>query len=168
MVAVVVVAVLLVIVQVLSMIAGGIPASEPREEQWPYSIKGVMTPPELQLYRRLLDALPDFCVWPQVQMSAALAPPSGEERVKWLNKIHQKSFDYLICDESGRPMVAIELDDKTHRRSSRRKADATKDRACRDGGLPLLRWNVVPSDIAAEVTKATTRGLAPEGANLPG
>jgi hypothetical protein len=70
------------------------------------------------------------------------------------------SFDLLVCDQDALPLLAIELDDASHRRSDRRRADETKDRASRYAGLPLVRWNVraMPNVEELRATLAERRG----------
>ncbi len=56
------------------------------------------------------------------------------------NRISRKHFDFVLCDPSTtRPLLAIELDDATHRSADAQKRDAVKDAACRAANLPLLR-----------------------------
>ncbi len=61
------------------------------------------------------------------------------------NKISAKHFDFVLCDKSTtRPVLAIELDDPTHRRAEAQKRDGVKDAACHAANLPLLRVPVQP------------------------
>lgn len=109
---------------------------------WPYERKRVLSEPELQLYRVLVEALPGFLVLAQVQVSRALEIGTTIDRISWLNRIDRLSYDFVICTNDGWPCLAVELDDATHLRPSRQKTDAKKDRATRDAKLDLVRWNV--------------------------
>jgi len=62
--------------------------------------------------------------------------------MQWLNRVNQKSADFVVCKKDFSVLVVIELDDSTHTRPSRRKADGDKERAINDAGLPVLRWHV--------------------------
>lgn len=57
------------------------------------------------------------------------------------NRINQKHVDFVLVEpESLRVMLAIELDDATHRRRDRAARDELVDRALESAGVPLLRW----------------------------
>ncbi|MEM6674722.1 MAG: DUF2726 domain-containing protein [Planctomycetota bacterium] len=118
----------------------------------------ILTDPEQVLFRRLVEALPDLSVLAQVQLSQAIRPSLTFERQAALNRINRKSLDYLIVDQATAPVVAIELDDATHRRPDRQKADEVKTRALAAAGIQLLRYHVrsIPThdELAADVERA--------------
>ncbi|MCD8465672.1 DUF2726 domain-containing protein [Xylella taiwanensis] len=113
---------------------------------WPFYPKRVMTDPEQVLYWRLVEALPDRIVLCQVQLSRFLGVRRGHQR-HWFNRINQKSADFVVCAKDSSVLAVIELDDATHVRESRRKADLDKSKAVENAGLLLVRWNVnsIPS-----------------------
>jgi hypothetical protein len=54
--------------------------------------------------------------------------------------VSQKHFDFVICDAgSFVPMLAIELDDKSHLTATAQKSDAVKNQICARAGLPIVR-----------------------------
>jgi hypothetical protein len=56
------------------------------------------------------------------------------------NRIDRKHVDFLICDaKTVRPLLGIELDDKSHERESRQKRDEFVDTVFKVAKLPLLR-----------------------------
>ena len=56
-----------------------------------------------------------------------------------LSRINQKSVDFLLCDyRSLRPLIAIELDDKTHNLPDRQKRDLEVDIIFDSAKFPLL------------------------------
>jgi very-short-patch-repair endonuclease len=122
-------------------------ASRRRKGPWPYFAKNVLSAPEQVLYWRLVEALPGEVVLAQVQLSRFLGIKKGAKRMEWLNRISQKSADFVVCGKDFAVLLVIELDDSTHSRPGRRKADADKDKAIADAGLRLVRWHVkkVPS-----------------------
>lgn len=130
---------------------------------WPYTLHPVLTVPEQALHRRLRAALPDLAVFAQVQVSRVLrVDESRADAVSWRNRVSQLSFDFLVCSPDGDPLLAIELDDSSHDRPSRRKTDQKKDRACRDAGLALVRWRVNAMPDVNRIRKAL-----PETASHP-
>lgn len=109
----------------------------------PYFGKKPLTEPERELYARLREAMPECVVLAQVALSS-LVETKEEGRVRpWFNRISQKSVDFVLCLPQDFTVVAvIELDDRTHQRTDRQKADATKDEALRIAGHPILRFKV--------------------------
>ena len=68
-------------------------------------------------------------------------------------------MDFVLCDnDSVRPLLAIELDDSSHKSDKGQARDAFVDEALRAAGLPLLRipckagYNV--QDLAAQIRNA--------------
>jgi very-short-patch-repair endonuclease len=54
--------------------------------------------------------------------------------------VSQKHFDFVICHaESLVPLLAVELDDKSHLTATAQRSDAVKNAVCASAGLPLLR-----------------------------
>ncbi|ACA12017.1 DUF2726 domain-containing protein [Xylella fastidiosa subsp. multiplex] len=114
--------------------------------EWPFYPKRVMSDPEQVLYWRLIEALPDRIVLCQVQLSRFLGVRRGHQR-HWFNRINQKSADFVVCAKDSSVIAVIELDDATHLRESRKKADFDKSKAIENAGLRLIRWDVsaIPS-----------------------
>lgn len=57
------------------------------------------------------------------------------------NKIDRKHVDFLLCDpKTVRPLVGIELDDKSHQRSDRKIRDEFVEMVFKAAKLPLLRF----------------------------
>ncbi|MBI5957525.1 MAG: DUF2726 domain-containing protein [Chloroflexi bacterium] len=57
----------------------------------------------------------------------------------YTNKIDRKHVDFLVCDVATmRPLVGIELDDKSHQREDRRERDEFVNKVFQAAGLPLI------------------------------
>lgn len=70
----------------------------------------------------------------------------------YTNKIDRKHVDFLLCDTTTmRPLVGIELDDKSHQRQDRQDRDAFVDQVFKAAGLPLLHVPVKRGYVAAEL-----------------
>lgn len=81
---------------------------------------------ELFVKVRLLDAL-----W---------LPPQTEGKQRWRNLVQSKHIDFLLCDSSSLlPLLAVELDDSSHKRADRQDRDALVDKVLGDAGIPVLR-----------------------------
>src|SRR6185437_9717908 len=94
------------------------------------------------LYRRLVHALPGHIVLAQVQLMQALRFKRGARNISVFNQICQLSVDFLVLNPDTSIVTVVELDDATHGRADRQKADARKTHALWSAGIPLLRWHV--------------------------
>jgi len=122
---------------------------------WPLEAKrNVLTERERALYQRLAPALPDHLVLAQVQLLQVLNFQRGGKTYAIFNRISQLSLDFLVLDRDTRPVAAIELDDATHIRPDRRRADANKTHALKSAGIPLIRWNAKNLPGAAAIRAA--------------
>jgi very-short-patch-repair endonuclease len=77
----------------------------------------------------------------KVRMADVLWVPGGtSNRQRHLNRIFAKHLDFVLCHpETSAPVLAIELDDSSHRESRRRERDSFVDAALDAADLPLLR-----------------------------
>lgn len=121
-----------------------------REGTWPYREKQVLTEPEQVLYFRLKEACPELIVLAQVGLSRVIESTKRQE-MKWFGKIAQKSVDFVICKKDASVVVAIELDDASHKRNRRQQADADKEKALNDAGVTLVRWEVSALPTAEQI-----------------
>lgn len=112
------------------------------DQPWPFAQNRPLTSVEQVLYYRLVQALPQYVVLAQVPMSRFLRVRKGRPFREWMNRIGQKSVDYLVCKPDFSIVAAIELDDRSHDRIDRIEADLTKNRALAGAGVPLVRWHV--------------------------
>ena len=80
----------------------------------------------------------------KVRMADVLLIPVGtSDRQRHLNRILAKHLDLVLCHpESSAPILAIELDDSSHREGKRMKRDSFVDAALDAAKLPLLRVSV--------------------------
>jgi hypothetical protein len=143
---------LLVILVVIALLAiwlglkSGIP--------YPYTPKPVMTKSELILYHRLLQALPEYRVLAQVQLSSFLKVGGGKDRMAALNRVLQKSADFVICADDASVRVIVELQDATHERPDRAKSDEFKRKAFKAAGLPFVEFHVKKMPSIEEIRRA--------------
>ncbi len=111
----------------------------------PYVSKNPLTATETDFYHQLIEALPEYIVLAQVQLSSFLkidcSLTSGKHHNKWFNPIAQQSVDYLICTKNFLIVAAIELDDKTHDNDDAIKRDYKKTSNLAAAKVPLIRWH---------------------------
>jgi very-short-patch-repair endonuclease len=123
-------------------------ASKKRGEpsEWPYALRPVLTEREQVLFHRLRKALPEYIVLAQVQLSQVITVKSRvESRQAWLNKIAQKSVDFVVCSHDLSVVAVIELDDGSHDTQAQAKRDRDKDKALKHAGVRIVRTREIPS-----------------------
>jgi Protein of unknown function (DUF2726) len=77
-------------------------------------------------------------VFPKVRVADVLETNSGG--LAGFNRISQKHVDYLLVSlPNFQPIMAIELDGKSHGSEKQQKGDAVKDQAFKSAGVPLVR-----------------------------
>jgi len=155
---------LLLVLAVLAVLAAGLGqrrrGGSGLEQPWPLERKtALLTNSEQRLHQRLVQALPDHLVFPQVQLLQLVRFKRGRWNASIANRISQLSIDFLIVKPDTSIVAAIELDDASHDRDARRAADARKTHALQSARIPLLRWSVAEmpdeSAIAAALEDAT-------------
>ena len=73
-----------------------------------------------------------------------------------LNKIQSKSIDFVITNKKTKVVAAIELDDWTHNKPSRKKRDEIVERILNNAGLPLIRFRVGRDYNFEEINRTVT------------
>jgi len=129
-------------------------------DPFPYRLQEhFLTPAELRFFQVLRAATGDHAVLCAKVGLADLFRVHSDDQSRYRiysNKIDRKHVDFVLCDPATmRPLVTIELDDKSHRRADRRARDAFVDGVFQAAGLPLLHVPVKASyavtDLAAQV-----------------
>ena len=69
---------------------------------------------------------------------------------EWNNRINRMSLDFVVCHKDSTIAAAIELDDKSHDKASRKEADDKKGKALSAAGIALIRWqaSALPDEAA--------------------
>lgn len=83
----------------------------------------------------------EYFLFAKVRIADVLQVKKGtEQRQGHQNKINAKHIDFLLCSRDFvRPVLGIELDDKSHEREDRMDRDDFVNNLFNDAGLPLLR-----------------------------
>jgi hypothetical protein len=104
--------------------------------------EGVLTKGErafwLPLYHAVKGKYQIFC---KVRLADVVCCPVGQPDEKnWFRKIAHAHVDFLICHpDSTRPLLVIELDDRSHRNPVQEYRDEWKDEVLRAARLPMYR-----------------------------
>ena len=107
--AVFVIVIAMVVAYALSLLGRKRPAG-----QWPVFRTPMLSETECQFYSRLVAALPEYRVFPQVQISRFIEvrPVRGRQAIR--NRYSQLSADFVICDQDFDVKAVVELDDSSH------------------------------------------------------
>jgi hypothetical protein len=103
-----------------------------------YRRRKFMTDNEEEFFGRLVVALPDHYIFPQVAMSALLESASSDKKVAHSDRlsIAQKRIDYVVCTRRCEVVAVVELDDKTHSRTK----DELRDARLEQAGIRTVRF----------------------------
>lgn len=102
----------------------------------------LLTKNESEFLRSLYSILGNtYYIFPQVHLSSFLDQKvKGQNWKAALSHIDRKSVDYLICEKQNvSPILAIELDDRSHEREDRILRDEEVERIFTEVNLPLIR-----------------------------
>ncbi len=123
----------------------------------PYLRRPLMTATEMDVYITLLEALPDYMVFCQVQASRVLEVPKSRETYYWFNFVSRLSYDFVICRADSTPIAVIEVDDRTHELPERQEADNRKNKATEAAGVAVIRWLVGETPSHEQIAKLIRR-----------
>lgn len=104
----------------------------------------LITRAEHEFFDILVEILGNqYYVFPQIHLCDILDNKVvGQNWKSAFRHINEKSVDYVICDRAYiKPLLAIELDDKTHVQEKRKERDEEVERILSDAQLPLLRFS---------------------------
>jgi len=82
----------------------------------------------------------DVVVFAKVRLGDLLYLPSNtKERTSYWNKVQAKHIDFVLCDSATvKPLLAIELNDSSHKQQSRAERDDFVCQALEAAGLPFI------------------------------
>lgn len=103
-----------------------------------YRRRELMTDNELEFFTRLVKALPDHYIFPQVSMSALLEASTSDKKRAHSDRLRiaQQRADYVVCDARCEIVVVVELDDRTHSRAK----DQIRDTRLEQAGIRTVRF----------------------------
>jgi hypothetical protein len=103
-----------------------------------YKASALMTPNEAEFFGRLIVALPDHYIFPQVAMSALIVAATSDKKKAHSDRLRiaQQRVDYVVCDKSCNVVAVVELDDRTHSVTK----DQARDARLLQGGIRTVRF----------------------------
>ena len=111
-------------------------------ESLPYRLRDdFLSPAELAFYRALVTSVAgEATVLTKVNLADLFFVSQPRENAAYRNRIDRKHVDFLLCDATTmRPLVGIELDDRSHEATKRQERDRFVERVFDTAGLPLVR-----------------------------
>ena len=129
----------------------------PAEIEYPYLLRDdFLSPAELSFYLVLKSSVSEMAlVCPKVALGDLFYAKSNDhsKHRTFTNKIDRKHVDFLLCDpKTVRPILGIELDDKSHQRQDRQARDEFVENVFSAAKLPLVRIPVRHSYSVSELT----------------
>jgi len=110
------------------------------ETPWPLRARSLLSEREKTLYRDLISLYPDHKLFVQVALSQLLDVAQGQpDRFAIRGRFKQLVSDFVLCRSDLTVVAVIELDDRTHFRADRKRADDRKTKALAGAGLRLVR-----------------------------
>jgi hypothetical protein len=131
-----------------------------------YKRRAIMTDNEMEFFGRLVTALPDHYIFPQVAMPALLDPASTDRKRAFSdrNSIAQQRIDYVVCNRRCDVVAVVELDDRTHSTSK----DKLRDERLAQGGFRTVRFQSRQKPPAVAIRAAILpHGVSPAAAPAP-
>ena len=122
----------------------------------------IMTDSEMKCFKSLHKATGEkYWIFPQVHFSAFLDNHIvGQSWRGSFSHVNGKSVDFMLCTkEELSPILAIELDDKSHEREDRQRRDYEEERIFKIAKMPLLRLKHADLDNINNLTKKITEAL---------
>ncbi len=130
----------------------------------PYVLKTSLFTPAERSFLGCLDSVPspDIRVFAKVRLADLFDVERTADRSAWrsaFNKINSKHVDFILLRANDLcPLLAIELDDKSHDREARQQRDVFLKEIFARANLPLIRFKVQKAyqteDIAQRLNEA--------------
>lgn len=138
----------------------------------PYkSAQRILSPTELSFFRAINTLEMRAIICPKVRLADILTVdlPSASHSA-WriaFNQIAAKHVDFLFVDpDTAKPLLVIELDDRSHDRAKTVKRDSFVNAALVKARIPFVRYRArrtySPADIRTAIDEAFARSASPD------
>lgn len=124
--------------------------------------RSILTKNELKFYESLKSIVKDkYTICAKVKLSDIFYIKNGRGYYAALGRVNQKHVDFLLCyPKSLKPFMGIEVDDKSHQRSDRKKRDKFVNKLFETKKLPLLRFSAKMEYNTEEITSEIKKILS--------
>lgn len=130
-----------------------------------YKPRRLMTANEEEFFGRLVAALPERYVFPQVAMSAMLEAAISDKKQAHSDRLRiaQQRADYVICDSQCNIVAVVELDDRRHSSAK----DQTRDARLEQAGIRTIRFQSRTEPSITEIQAAfAPKAVEPNGSSV--
>jgi len=109
-----------------------------------YVKRSALFTPAERSFLKVVDQIvgDDYRVFGKVRLADIIQAESKRSGSQWqtaFNKISRKHVDFVVCDKNTLAVLgAVELDDRSHDLSHRKKRDEFVDQALSSAGIPIL------------------------------
>jgi very-short-patch-repair endonuclease len=124
-----------------------------------YSAKNLLSENEKKWFAAFKEAFPNAHVLAQVALNQ-LVKAEGARWRSAKNKIDPRSIDFVLLSPDLNVLMAVEIDDKSHRLEKRRADDEKKNKALRDAGIILMRFPALPIPTGENLKKTVVETIA--------
>ncbi len=112
--------------------------------RFPYKLRDdFLSPAEHSFYMVLQQAVSDWAlICPKVNLRDLVYAKISDARERriFTNKIDRKHVDFVLCDpQTVKPLLGVELDDKSHRQKKRLERDKFVDGVFQAAEIPIAR-----------------------------
>jgi hypothetical protein len=156
-----------IVARILDLLGGKDRKAEPAE--YPYHVRDdFLSPAEQSFFQVLRTVAADWAlVCPKVGLADLFYAKSSDPSLfrTATNRIDRKHVDFLLCDpHTAKPLIGIELDDRSHQRPDRQERDEFVEHVFDAARLPLVRVNVRRGYVAVELESLLRTQLGQGGA----
>jgi hypothetical protein len=143
--------------------------------EFPYHlVDEFASPAELNFFFNLKSAVGDSAqIFSKVKLSDLFYAKTGDygKNRSYTNRIDRKHVDFLLCDpKTLKPILGIELDDKSHQRADRQERDGFVNHVFAAAKLPLIHISVqrgysqseLKAKLSAHISGSPTKNEQPE------
>lgn len=122
-----------------------------------------ITKAEHHFYRSLQAAVADHALIMAKVSLGDLFYPRTKDRSLWrthYNKVDRKHVDFLLVDKQTlQPLIGIELDDSSHKRTDRKERDRFVDSVFASAELPLLHFRAARAYDVGQISQRVTDAM---------
>lgn len=102
-----------------------------------YQLKSsLVTDTEMSYLKCIKDALPEgYLIQPQANLASFILRTDG---ARYQNELF-RNVDFIITDQLYKPLVLVEINDKTHLSHARIERDKKVTKICEEAGIPIIK-----------------------------
>src|SRR5690242_15985936 len=105
----------------------------------PYSGKKFFSAAERSFCEILRTIAPDHTVFAKVRLSDVMFVSPENEADQTSHRVQSRHLDFLVCDMTLAPVLAVQLDDSSHPRRDRNARDEFVDTLMAAAQIPIVR-----------------------------